>query len=140
MLGRLVADGGWGSSVRSLGGNRSGEMRITRFLHSGKVTTTEMLSTASARTCSRACGRHVLAIQDTTSVRVDEKGIGLSVHPLIAVEATSGFVLGLVDAFFLDRRSSARYAKSGPSRRRTAGAGSTAPKARASFGKRELPV
>ena len=108
MLGRLVADGGWGSSVRSLGGNRSGEMRITRFLHSGKVTTTEMLSTASARTCSRACGRHVLAIQDTTSVRVDEKGIGLSVHPLIAVEATSGFVLGLVDAFFLDRRGGER--------------------------------
>jgi len=94
--------------VRSLGGNRSGEMRITRFLHSGKVTTTEMLSTASARTCSRACGRHVLAIQDTTSVRVDEKGIGLSVHPLIAVEATSGFVLGLVDAFFLDRRGGER--------------------------------
>ena len=108
MLGRLVADGGWGSSVRSLGGSRSGEMRITRFLHSGKVTTTEMLSTASARTCSRACGRHVLAIQDTTSVRVDEKGIGLSVHPLIAVEATSGFVLGLVDAFFLDRRGGER--------------------------------
>ena len=108
MLGRLVADGGWGSSVRSLGGNRSGEMRITRFLHSGKVTTTEMLSTASARTCSRARGRHVLAIQDTTSVRVDEKGIGLSVHPLIAVEATSGFVLGLVDAFFLDRRGGER--------------------------------
>jgi len=108
LLGRLVADGGWGSSVRSLGGNRSGEMRITRFLHSGKVTTTEMLSTASARTCSRACGRHVLAIQDTTSVRVDEKGIGLSVHPLIAVEATSGFVLGLVDAFFLDRRGGER--------------------------------
>ena len=67
-----------------------------------------MLSTASARTCSRACGRHVLAIQDTTSVRVDEKGIGLSVHPLIAVEATSGFVLGLVDAFFLDRRGGER--------------------------------
>ena len=108
MLGRLVADGGWGSSVRSLGGNRSGEMRITRFLHSGKVTTTEMLSTASARTCSRACGRHVLAIQVTTSVRVDEKGIGLSVHPLIAVDATSGFVLGLVDAFFLDRRGGER--------------------------------
>lgn len=72
------------------------------------MTTTEMLSTASARTCSRACGRHVLAIQDTTSVRVDEKGIGLSVHPLIAVEATSGFVLGLVDAFFLDRRGGER--------------------------------
>lgn len=98
-----MGDGGWGGSVRALGGNRSGEMRITRFLHNSRVTTPEMLSTACARTCSLVSGRHVLAIQDTTSVRVDEKGIGLSVHPLIAADATSGFVLGLVDAFFLDR-------------------------------------
>jgi Transposase DDE domain len=108
LLERLVADGGWGGSVRALGGNRSGEMRITRFLHSRKVTTGEMLRTASARTCSHVRGRHVLAIQDTTSVRVDEKGVGLSVHPLIAVDATSGFVVGLVDAFFLDRRGGER--------------------------------
>jgi Transposase DDE domain len=104
----LAASGSWGASVRSLGGNRSGEMRITRFLHNPKVTTGEMLSTASARTCSQAGGRHVLAIQDTTSVRVDEKGIGVSVHPLIAADAASGFVLGLVDAVFLDRRGGDR--------------------------------
>ena len=108
LLDRLVAGGGWGGSVCALGGNRSGEMRITRFLHNPRVTTVEMLSTASARTCTQVRGRHVLAIQDTTSVRVDEKGIGLSVHPLIAVDATSGFVLGLVDAFFLDRRGGER--------------------------------
>jgi hypothetical protein len=101
---RLASTGGWGSSVRALGGGRSGEMRITRFLHNPKVTVGAMLETASARTCLQVSGRHVLAIQDTTSVRVDEKGIGLSVHPLIAADATSGFVLGLVDAFFLDRR------------------------------------
>lgn len=104
MHSRLVSEGGWGGCVRGLGSDRAGEMRITRFLHNRRVTTAEMLSTASARTCSHVRGRHVLAIQDTTSVRVDEKGIGLSVHPLIAVDATSGFVLGLVDAFFLDRR------------------------------------
>jgi hypothetical protein len=101
---RLVSSGGWGNSVRGLGGDRSGEMRIWRFLHNPKVTVREMLETASVRTCLQGHGRHVLAIQDTTSVRVDEKGIGLSVHPLIAVDATCGFVLGLVDAFFLDRR------------------------------------
>jgi DDE family transposase len=112
LLERLVAEGGRASSVRALGRNRSGEMRITRFLHNRKVTTGEMLSAASARTCSQVGGRHVLAIQDTTSVRVDEKGIGLSVHPLIAVDATSGFVLGLVDAFFLDRRGGERGTRS----------------------------
>ncbi|MGH9694238.1 MAG: IS4 family transposase, partial [Bryobacteraceae bacterium] len=108
LLERLVAEGGRASSVRALGCNRSGEMRITRFLHNAKVTTGEMLGAVSARTCARVHGRHVLAIQDTTSVRVDEKGLGLSVHPLIAVDATSGFVLGLVDAFFLDRRGGER--------------------------------
>jgi len=30
---RLVAYGGKGVSVRQLGGNRAGEMRIARFLH-----------------------------------------------------------------------------------------------------------
>jgi hypothetical protein len=103
-----VACGGRGTSVRQLGGDRAGEMRITRFLHDPRVTAREILNTASARTCSLASGRHVLAIQDTTSVRVDEKGVGLSVHPLIAVDAANGFVLGLVDLIFLDRRGAKR--------------------------------
>jgi hypothetical protein len=94
--------------VRQLGGDRAGEMRITRFLHNPRVTAREILNTASARSCSLASGRHVLAIQDTTSVRVDEKGVGLSVHPLIAVDAANGFVLGLVDLIFLDRRGAKR--------------------------------
>ena len=94
--------------MRQLGGDRAGEMRITRFLHNPKVTACEMVSTASARTCSRVSGRHVLAIQDTTSVRVDENGVGLSAHPLIAVDASIGFVLGLVDLIFLDRRGAKR--------------------------------
>jgi hypothetical protein len=107
----LVGEGGWGGRVRGLGGNRSGEMRITRFLHNGRVTTREMLNTASQRTGSQVIGRHVLAIQDTTSVRVDGNGIGLSAHPLIAADAASGSVLGLVDVFFLDRRDGARGAR-----------------------------
>ncbi len=103
-----MAEGGWGGSVRALGARRSGEMRITRFLHNRRVTTGEMLSAASQRTCSQISGRHVLAIQDTTSVRVDENGIGLSVHPLIGADAANGFVFGLIDAFFLDRRDEDR--------------------------------
>lgn len=63
-----------------------------------------MLETARTRTCARVAGRHVVAIQDTTSVRVDENGIGLSCHPVLAVDAQDASVLGLVDAFFLDRR------------------------------------
>ena len=62
-----------------------------------------MLETARERTCALGVGRHVLAIQDTTSVRVDEKGIGLSCHPVLAVDAHDGAALGLVDAIFLAR-------------------------------------
>ena len=100
---RLVAGGGRGISVRRLGGNRAGEMRITRFLHNPKVTPGEMTSAALARTCAQATGRHVLAIQDTSALRVDEKGLGLSFHPVIAVDANEGTVLGLVDNLFLTR-------------------------------------
>ena len=58
-----------------------------------------MLSTARARTGRRVEGRHVLAIQDTSALRVDEKGIGLSFHPVIAVDGVDGTMLGLVDNF-----------------------------------------
>jgi hypothetical protein len=108
---RLIAQGGKGISVRQLGGNRSGEMRIARFLHNPKVTTGEMVSTALARTCTQVAGRHVLAVQDTSALRVDEKGIGLSFHPVIAVDANEGTVLGLVGNVFLSRQGGERASR-----------------------------
>jgi len=105
---RLVAHGGKGVSVSGLGRDRAGEMRITRFLHNRKVTPGEMMATARARTCARVAGRHVLAVQDTSALRVDEKGVGLSFHPVIAVDAADGTVLGLVDNFFLKRQGGER--------------------------------
>jgi hypothetical protein len=83
-------------------------MRITRFLHNGRVTTDEMIAWALAQTAARVAGRHVLAIQDTTALRVDERGVGLSVHPVIAVDTESGALLGLVDTFFLSRGGGAK--------------------------------
>ena len=103
MLGRLVSHGGKGVSVRRLGGCRAGEMRISRFLHNPRVRLGEILQAALERTCAQVAGRHVLAIQDTSALRVDEKGVGLSFHPVIAVDATEGTVLGLVDNVFLAR-------------------------------------
>jgi hypothetical protein len=105
---RLVAHGGKGVSVRGLGGDRAGEMRITRFLHNPKVTIDEMMATARVRVCAQVAGRHVLAIQDTSALRVDEKGLGLSFHPVIAVDANAGTMLGLVDNFFLIRQGGER--------------------------------
>ena len=108
MYERLVEHGGRKVSVRGLGGSRAGEMRITRFLHNRKVKVSEMLETARAATSARVAGRHVLAIQDTSALRVDEKGIGLSIHPVIAVDANDAAVLGLVNNFFLTRKGGKR--------------------------------
>src|SRR5262249_22270455 len=108
LCGRLVAHGGRGVSVRQLGRGRAGEMRITRFLHNPKVTVGEIVSSARARTCAQVAGCHVLAIHDTSALRVDEKGVGLSFHPVIAVDAQAGTVLGLVDNFFLQRQGGER--------------------------------
>lgn len=105
---RLVAHGSQQVSVRQLGGNRAGEMRITRFLHNPKVSCAEMTKTARERSCAQVGGRHVLAIQDTSSLRVDEKGIGQSFHCVIGVDAADGTVLGLIDNFFLMREGGAR--------------------------------
>jgi len=66
--GRLVEDGGRAVRVRCLGGNRAGEIRLTRLLRAA-VTLEETVAEAARRTSQRCLGRHVLAIQDTTVLR-----------------------------------------------------------------------
>lgn len=100
---RLVAVGSRGVRVRRLGGNRAGEIRITRFLRNPAVSVEEMIETAAGRTGGRVAGRHVLAIQDTTTVRAEDKGRCIALHPVIAVDAVDGALLGLVDARFFVR-------------------------------------
>lgn len=100
--------GNRGVKVRRLGGSRAGEIRITRFLRNRAVKVEEMIETAAARTCVRVAGRHILAIQDTTTVRAEEKGRCIALHPVIAVEAVEGALLGLVDARFFVRTGGKR--------------------------------
>jgi hypothetical protein len=101
LLARLVSVGQSGISVRRVGGDRAGEIRITRFLRNRRVTPEEMVTTARLRTLGLVRGRHVLAIQDTTSLRDDGKLDSLNLHAMIAVDADDGTLLGLVDAMFL---------------------------------------
>ena len=110
MLGRLVARRPGGVQVRALGGDRAGEVRLWRFLHNRRVTPAEMVETARARTLARVQGRHVLAIQDTTSLRDASNTTrhSLHLHPTIAVDATTTSLLGLVDATFLHREGGKR--------------------------------
>lgn len=107
---RLVEMGGRGISVRRLGGDRAGEIRLTRFLRNEAVTVEEMVASAAAGTALRCAGRHVLAIQDTTVVRSTGGG-GLYIHPTIAVDAQDGAILGLVHAETLARDSGRKAAR-----------------------------
>lgn len=102
MLGRLVASGAESLRVRRLGGNRAGEIRLTRFLRNPMVKPDAMVATAASATAGRVAGRHVLAIQDTTVIR-SEGGGGLYLHPVLAVDATDGAILGLAHGCFVNR-------------------------------------
>jgi hypothetical protein len=75
-------------------------------------------------------------------VRVDERGFGLSAHPLIAVDAVSGCAFGLCgpDLPRSPRGLSARRTKSGPSRTRRAGVGLTGLKAPLGFARPGRPA
>ena len=84
-------------------------MQFGRWLANPKVTAKELISKACERTSILAVGRHVLAIQDTTELnyqahaeRVRGLGtvgngsdVGLFLHPLLAIDATDGYCLGL---------------------------------------------
>jgi hypothetical protein len=103
LLARLVEVGQRGVQVRTLGGSRGNEMKLRRFLHNPSVTPDEMMETALAHTSTLVAGRHVLAIQDTTSLRDDGKQSGHYLHPTIAVDADDGTLFGVVAASFLLR-------------------------------------
>lgn len=113
MLARLVERGTGRASVRRLGVDRAGEVRLGRFLHSPYVKPGEMIATARDRTLSRVAGRHILVIQDTTSLRENSSTSDASVHlhPAIAVDACTGALIGLVDAAILKRSGGKRATK-----------------------------
>jgi hypothetical protein len=101
LLDRLVSVGQSGINVRRVGGDRAGEIRITRFLRNPRVRPEEMVATARSRTAGLVKGHHILAIQDTTSLRDDGKLDSLNLHAMIAVNADDGGLLGLVEGVFL---------------------------------------
>ena len=63
---------------------------------------------AATRTLARAAGRHVLAIQDTTTLRAAAEGRCVALHPVVAVDAVEGALLGLLDARFFLREGGKR--------------------------------
>jgi hypothetical protein len=110
LLAQLVSRGIGSVRVRALGVDRAGEVRLGRFLHNRRVTPSEMVATARARTLTRVAGRQVLVIQDTTSLRDSSNSTrhSLHLHPAIAVDAGNGSLLGLVDSTLLHRSGGKR--------------------------------
>ena len=105
-----MEQGGRGLCVRRLGGNRAGEIRLTRFLRNASVTVAEMLAEAAARTAQRCVGRDVLVIQDTTVIR-SAGGGGDYLHVALALDEADGAILGLVGGQFLQRSSGRKQAR-----------------------------
>ena len=104
-------------TLRKLGKGRGREISYNRFLHNESVSVEKMLRHAAERTAEIAQGRHVLVIHDTTEINFNRhikrkmgfgtvgngEDIGLFLHPLLAVEAGTGGVLGVAGAFIHNR-------------------------------------
>lgn len=97
-------------------------MQFTRFLRNAAVTTAEIAEHAAAGTAARASGRDVVVIQDTSELilggrrrRAEGYGpvgkggdlSGLLLHPVLAVEAGTGALLGLVNMQIWNRKKGA---------------------------------
>ena len=102
-----------GSCILELGGGlRRGEIGFGRFLRNTAVTVQALSEAAGKRTGERVQGRDILAIQDTSEIvlggpKMRQAGFGpvgrggflggVLVHPVLAVDAASGELVGLAD-------------------------------------------
>jgi DDE family transposase len=107
--------------LRTLADRRAEQVGFARFFHNPRVMVEEILATATARTAA-AAGRHVLLIGDTSEINYEAKAgrkrglgrvgngtdVGLFIHPVLAIDAEDGTVLGLAGAKIWRRRSSKR--------------------------------
>jgi|SRR5262245_22648654 len=110
MFGRIVASGSL--VLREIGETRSGEVGAHRLLSSDDVDSDALLIPHVARTVEACRGRRIVAAQDTTEINFDRSrqpvaGLGPTgnkdirgffMHPVVAVDADDGALLGVVGA------------------------------------------
>lgn len=103
--------------LHALAETRNEAVRFGRFLDNAAVSVDEMLVHAGRQTGARVAGRQVLAVQDTTELHFashtgSKRGFGaggnghdpgLFLHPVIALDAGNGGVIGLVGAEVMNR-------------------------------------
>jgi hypothetical protein len=106
--------------LHALAEDRKQARQFGRFLDSEAVSRHEMLVHAGRRTAVRAAGRHMLVIADTSELNYASHtgrkvgfgsvgngvDIGVLLHPIIAVDAEQGGLVGLVGAEVINRRES----------------------------------
>jgi hypothetical protein len=111
---------------RIAGGERRDEMGYTRFLRNPRVSPRALSRAAAERVAAVVEGRDVLAIQDTSQIVLGNRerarqGFGpvgkggnlrgVLMHPVLAVDAASGDLLGLVDVEIWNREGRKRVTK-----------------------------
>ncbi|WP_167228270.1 IS4 family transposase [Massilia rubra] len=110
--------------LRQLSDDRATQRRFHRLLEHHSVTSGEIIRYGSERTAQAAAGRHVLAIQDTSELDYsaharrtsglggisNNKGCGLFIHPVLAVDAENNACLGIAHevAWVREARSTAK--------------------------------
>jgi hypothetical protein len=124
-----------GSCIRRLAQrSRARELQFTRFLRNDAVTAEEIASYAAERTAARARRRDVVVAQDTSELslggpRAKANGYGpigkggalrgLLLHAALAVDASNGGVIGLVDAKVWNRTGGkAKHRRSRPTKQK----------------------
>jgi hypothetical protein len=98
-------------TVKRLGGGEADEKAFWRFLHNERVSERALIGAARTHLLAQVAGRRVLAIQDTSEINFSRQkhrkaafgrgGNGTDpaffIHPVLAVDADTGVVLGLAD-------------------------------------------
>ncbi|MDQ0475493.1 IS4 family transposase [Labrys wisconsinensis] len=107
-----------GSCVRALGRTRCGEMRFTRFLDNARVSVPSMAAAAAQSTQHWAQGRDILAIQDSSDIVLGGRKVraagfgpvgkggklgGLCLHAVLAIDAGTSAIGGLIDLSVINR-------------------------------------
>lgn len=128
LLARMLAERS--VCLRRLGAGHAGEVRYSRLLNSPRVTTREMFATTAAHCASRAIGRHLLAIQDSSEINYQAhagraKGLGpvgngtdlgFFIHPVLVVDASppqagGGGIVGLAGGAIWKREGKVETAR-----------------------------
>ena len=103
--------------LHRLAEDRNQAVRFGNFLANPAVSSHEMLVTAGRQANQRASGRHILAVMDTTDVlfptqTANKRGFGMGsdgthpglfLHPILAVDAANGGIVGLIDCIVMNR-------------------------------------